>query len=397
MNKIRKLKLILLLTILITIINCKDVTKSMVSNDEIVSSENYKEVAFKKSFETTSDIRELNIQYNNFILKFRFIEDITLLQFVVDNKIVSDWKQILFNFQYLPDNYDGVRLLFNKKKSEGILLLPGYTEQYPNLIAYEFDKDHFSYLNNFDIKDADLNKIPFENLNKEWEKGSFELTKKSNKYFLTFFDASKKSSLNFENSKSYELLQETEIKKYIDKVLLFEKNNSDHQSFLEEFEKRIEKEGFKIIFDKNCDLNDDKIQDKILVFSNELAENFKPSDYEESIVCVSILGKLYQNKNIILKHYIGNVAVGFNDIKIKDNFFTIEQVNSDGYSTVKEYTTFKFFREINQIILYKYTRIETSRSGENESEKSYNYEVKNFGNILFEDYNSETILEKCKG
>jgi len=54
-------------------------------------------------------------------------------------------------------------------------------------------------------------------------------------------------------------------------------------------------------------------------------------------------------------------------------------------------------REINQIILYKYTRIETSRSGENESEKSYDYEVKNFGNILFEDYNSETILEKCKG
>jgi len=150
----------------------------MVSNDEIVGSENYKEVSFKKKIETTSDIRELNIQYNNFVLKFRFIEDITLLQFVADNKIVSDWKQILFNFQYLPDNYDGVRLLFNKKKSEGILLLPGYTEEYPNLIVYEFNKDHFSYLNNFDIKDADLNKIPFENLNKEWEKGSFELTKK---------------------------------------------------------------------------------------------------------------------------------------------------------------------------------------------------------------------------
>ena len=58
------------------------------------------------------------------------------------------------------------------------MLLPGYTEEYPNLIVYEFNKDHFSYLNNFDIKDADLNKIPFENLNKEWEKGSFELTKK---------------------------------------------------------------------------------------------------------------------------------------------------------------------------------------------------------------------------
>jgi hypothetical protein len=42
----------------------------MLSNDEIVSSENYKEVALKKSFETTSDIRELNIQYNILYLNF---------------------------------------------------------------------------------------------------------------------------------------------------------------------------------------------------------------------------------------------------------------------------------------------------------------------------------------
>ncbi|ABQ05290.1 hypothetical protein [Flavobacterium johnsoniae] len=397
MEKIKLIKFALLFICFLTMINCKDDNKSVISNIKIETTKKYKEVVFTKKYEKRDGVKELNIRYKNFKLKFRFIEDITLLQFIVDDNIVSNWKQILFNFEYLPDNYDGIRLLFDESNSNGLLLLPGYTEEFPNLIVYEFDKSHFSYSNNSNIKNEDLNKIPFEKLNEEWKKGSFEANKKSNKYFLTFFDASKKTNLNFENSKSYELLQETEIKKYIDKVLLFEKDNSDHQSFLEEFEKRIEKEGFKIIFDKNCDLNDDKIQDKILVFSNELAENFKPSDYEESIVCVSILGKLYQNKNIIVKHYIGNVAVGFNDIKIKDNFFTIEQVNSDGYSTVKEYTTFKFFREINQIILYKYTRIETSRSGENESEKSYNYEVKNFGNILFEDYNSETILEKCKG
>ncbi|OXE96998.1 hypothetical protein B0A63_21125, partial [Flavobacterium johnsoniae UW101] len=293
MEKIKLIKFALLFICFLTMINCKDDNKSVISNIKIETTKKYKEVVFTKKYEKRDGVKELNIRYKNFKLKFRFIEDITLLQFIVDDNIVSNWKQILFNFEYLPDNYDGIRLLFDESNSNGLLLLPGYTEEFPNLIVYEFDKSHFSYSNNSNIKNEDLNKIPFEKLNEEWKKGSFEANKKSNKYFLTFFDASKKTNLNFENSKSYELLQETEIKKYIDKVLLFEKDNSDHQSFLEEFEKRVEKEGFKIIFDKNCDLNDDKIQDKILVFSNELAENFKPSDYEESIVCVSILGKLY--------------------------------------------------------------------------------------------------------
>lgn len=396
MEKIRLLKLVLLCVVSITLLNCKNDNKNQHLKTEIVSSGEYSEITYVKNFKTNGDIRELNIEYKNYTLKFRFIEDITLLQFIVDNKIVSDWKQILFNFQYLPDNYDGIRLLFNENKSEGILLLPGYTEQYPNLIAYEFDKDHFSYFNNFEIKDEDLNKIPFENLNDEWRKGTFKVIKKADKYILTFIDASRKNILNFENSKSNDLLPEAQLKKYIEKLLLFEKGNSSSEYGLNEFKDKIRKEGFKKVFEKDCDLNNDKIQDKIFVFSTELPENPQPTDYEESIVCVYISGKLFQNRKIILKQYVGNVAVGFSDVKIKDNFFTIEQVNGGGYAMVKEYTTFKFSNETDELILHRYSRIETIRSEEDENEKSYNYSPKNFGKILFEDYNSETILEKCK-
>jgi hypothetical protein len=394
MEKIRLLKLVVLFVVSITFSNCKGDNKNKFLKTETVSSGEYDEVAFTKSFKTNDDIRELNIKYDNYVLKFRFIEDITLLQFIVDNKIVSDWKQILFNFQYLPDNFDGIRLLFNEKRSEGILLLPGYTEQFPNLIAYEFDINHFSYFNDFDIKDEDVNKIPFDNLKDEWRKGTFKVVKKGDKYTLTFIDASKKKILNFENSKSNDLLPEQELKKYVDKVLLFEKGNSSNEYNINEFEDKLKKEGFKKKFDKDCDLNNDKIKDKIVVFSTELSYNFKPSDFEESIVCVYISGKIFQNKNIILKQYVGNEAVGFSDVKIKDNFFTVEQVNGGGYSMVKEYTTFKFSNETNEIALHKYSRIETIRSEEDENEKIYNYTTKNFGNILFENYNSETILEK---
>ncbi|GAA3771714.1 hypothetical protein [Flavobacterium ginsengiterrae] len=396
MEKIRLFRIVLLFIILITMLNCKE-NKNEISKIEIKTTTKYNEVHFVKDSKRNNEISELNITYKDYQLKFRFIEDITLMQFVVRNKVVSGWKQILFNFEFLPDNYDGVRLLFDENNFKGILLLPGYTEEFPNLIAYEFDTDNFSYLTNYNIKEEDLHKIPFEKLNQEWKKGSFKINRNGNKYALTFFDASKKNILNFENSDFYDLLSEKDIKKYIERVLIFEKGNMNNAEIFEEFKNKIEKEGFKNVFQQDCDLNNDKIQDKILVFSTELAENFKPSDYEESIVCVYVSGKLFKNESIISKHYVGNTALGFSNIKVKDNFFTIEQVNGGGYEIVKEYTTFKFSSETNEINLYKYSRIEVSRKDGDENENIYNYDIKDFGKIPFENYNSETILDKCKG
>jgi hypothetical protein len=386
----KKILSIIFLVLLFT--NCKDVDKSI----EIVSSGNYKEVAFTKNYKRNSDLSELNISYKSYLLKFRFIEDITLLQFVVDGNIVSDWKQVLFNFEYLPENYDGIRLLFNEDNSKGILLLPGYTEEFPNLIAYKFDKNDFSYSANLDIKSSDLNKIPLEKLIKDWQKGSFEASEKGKEYVLTFTDDSKKNVLNFESSQSNDLLSTEELKIYIDKILLLENSNLGGNSTLGDFQKEIGKQGFKSVFEKDCDLNQDKNEDKIIVYSTDFPEKTGPNDYKEYIVVVFISGKLFQNKNIISKYYTGNVAAGFNDIKIKDNYFTVEQVNGWGNGIVKEYTTFKYSKETKGINLDKYSRIENQRSDGDEKEKTYNYNIKNFGNISFEDYNSETILEKCR-
>jgi uncharacterized protein (UPF0335 family) len=392
------MKKILSFTLLIILfIACKDIDKSTgILNNERVNTCNYKEVEYTKNYKRNSDVSELNINYKNYLLKFRFIEDVTLLQFIVDNKIVSDWKQVLLNFEYLSENYDGIRLLFNKNDSEGILLLPGYREEYPNLIAYEFDKSHFSYSSNLDIKSSDINKISLDRLIKEWKKGSFEANKKENQYILTFSDDSGKNILNFENSQSNDLLSATELKSYIDKISALENINSQANSAVQEFQKDIEKQGFKSVFEKDCDLNQDKNQDKINVYSTDFPEKIGPNDYKEFIVCVYISGKSFKNKNIISKYYADNVAAGFNDVKIKDNYFTIEQVNGLGNGMVQEYTTFKYQKETNGIILHKYSRIENERSDGDEKEKTYSYTNKNFGTISFENYNSETILEKCR-
>jgi hypothetical protein len=362
----------------------------MVSNDEIVNSEDYKEVTFKKNFETTSDIRELNIQYNNFVLKFRFIEDITLLQFVVDNKIVSDWKQILFNFQYLPDNYDGVRLLFKKKKSEGILLLPGYTEEYPNLIVYEFNKDHFSYLNDFDIKDEDLNKTSHENLIKEWEKGSFEVTKKSDNYILIFRDVSKKKILNFESSVYNDLLSETEIKKYIDKVILSEKTKSDRNYNLSEFLEEIKEKGLEDFSEKKYDFNQDGIEDKIYVFWDSKEEIFP--------VYIVLLNKdlsvqkTFKNDNILSPVAPNSTGTGLNNIICNNYDFTFVDNISQG-PTQTRYITFGYDKMKEEINLHKYHVITTYADESKNWE--YTFTKKNFGEIIFTDYDNRTIGDIC--
>lgn len=397
MSSMGKIKLLLLLLITITLSNCKNNDKSTgITKDKTLSTENYKEVVFTKDYKRNSDISELNINYKNYLLKFKFIEDITLFQFIVDKKIVSDWKQVSFNFEYLPENYDGIRLLFNDENSEGILLLPGYTEEFPNLIVYDFDKKHFSYYANLEIQSAELNKIPLEELINEWKKGSFEANKVSDKYTVIFSDNSKKNILNFESSTSNDLLPASELKNYIDKIVSFEKRNLDNNSNSDNILKKIKNEGFKDIFEEECDLNQDGIQDKIIIYSTEFPKNIGTNDYKEFIVCVSVLGKIFQNKNIIEEYYPDNVAAGFDDIKIKDNYFTVEQVNGRGNGVVREYSTFKYSKETNEIMLHKYSRIETERSSGDENEKSYNYSVKNFGNISFDEYNSDTILEKCK-
>ena len=393
------IKLMIFCFIAVTTINCKkDIEAKESSSKEIVKNEIYKQVVFTKGFKKNNEINELNINYENYSFKFRMIEDITLLQYSVDNNLISDWKQVLFNFQFLSENYDGIRLLLNNKNDSGLLLLPGYTEEYPNLIVYNFDKNNFKYLNNFDIKNDDLKKIPLENFNTEWQKGKFEAQKNNKNYTLTFTDSQDKNKLNFDITESQDLLSQEDLKLYIEKVIKFENlknsgNNLNSDSF-SEFNSEIEKQGFKNILEKKCDLNQDSIEDKIVVYSTSFPKTIESDDFKEYIVAIFISNKLFQNNNIISKYYTDNVASGFNDIKVKNNYFTVEQTNGTGSGIAEEFTTFKYSN--NEILLHKYSIIENQRSNGDENEKTYDYTIKNFGNIFFQDYNSETIRSICK-
>ena len=393
------IKLIIFCFITVFTTNCKKDTEAKESSSkEIVKNEIFKQVVFTKSFKNNNEVNELNINYENYSFKFRMIEDITLLQYSVDNNLISDWKQVLFNFQFLSENYDGIRLLLNNKNDSGLLLLPGYTEEYPNLIVFNFDKNNFKYLNNSDIKNDDLKKIRLENFNTEWLKGKFEAQKNNGNYILTFTDEQDKIKLNFDITESQDLLSQEDLEFYIDKVIKFENLKNPNKNLnldsFSEFNSEIEKQGFKNILEKKCDLNQDSIEDKIVVYSTSFPKKIESDDFKEYIVAIFISNKFFQNNNIISKYYTDNVASGFNGIIVKNNYFTIEQTNGTGNGIAQEFTTFKYSN--NEILLHKYTIIENQRSNGDENEKTYDYAIKNFGNILFQNYNSETIRSKCK-
>lgn len=381
--KIKIVLLFLLITPIIVLTGCKDIiekeyTFASESNDLI----NFKEVVFNKNFKINQEVSELNIKYKNNTFKFRFIEDITLLQYTVDNVIVADWQQILFNFEYLTESFDGVRLLFNDVNKEGLLLLPGYTEEYPNLIVYNFESNNISYLFNLDIKSDDLNVIQFKNINSEWEKGSFSAVKYNSNYTVSFLNKSNDKKLNFDKSDYNVLLKPNELKSYKDKVLSYEKQNDANYDV---FEKTISAEGLKIIFEKYQDINLDGIEDKIFVFKNNSEFESDKEETKKSKIVIFLSDGSSFKKNINATIFPNDANDQFETIDVKDNYFTIKLFNEvPNECYIEKYITFKIVENI--IKLNKFSKVI--------NEKQTNIDVSKIDEILFENYNSNNDLFK---
>lgn len=381
--KIKIILLLLLITPVIVLTGCKDnIEKEYTSTSDNNDFINFKEVVFNKNFKINQEVSELNIKYKNNTFKFRFIEDITLMQYTVDNVIVEEWQQILFNFEYLTKSFAGVRMLFNDVNKEGLLLLPGYTEEYPNLIVYNFKSSNISYLFNLDIKSEDLNEILFKNINSEWENGSFYAVKDNSNYTVSFLNKSNDKKLNFDKSDYNVLLKPNELKNYKDKVLLYEKLNNANYG---EFERSIGVEGLNVIFEKSQDINLDRIEDKIFVLKNNIEFNSENEESKRNIIVLFLSDGTSFKKFINTTIFPNDANDQFEAIDLKENYFTIKlfnEVPNEYY--IEKYITFKVVK--NTVKLNKFSKVK--------NEKQTNIEVSKTDEILFEDYNSNNDLFK---
>ena len=139
------------------------------------------------------------------------------------------------------------------------------------------------------------------------------------------------------------------------------------------------------------DLNQDGYKDIILAFKNN---NDLKSDDDKTLVAPVILlihqggdkYKFFHNEKI----YPSMEGFFFKRIAFKDNFFTIELNTEvpDEY-TAEKYITFKYSK--NKIVLHRFGKITNWW----DERKPFNAQLtqKDFGEILFEDYDPEKINE----
>ena len=139
------------------------------------------------------------------------------------------------------------------------------------------------------------------------------------------------------------------------------------------------------------DLNQDGNKDIILAFKNN--NDLKSDDHKTLVAPVILLihqggdkYKFFHNEKI----YPSMEGFFFKRIAFKDNFFTIELDTEvpDEY-TAEKYITFKYSK--NKIVLHRFGKITNWQ----DERKPFNAQLtqKDFGEILFEDYDPEKINE----
>ena len=139
------------------------------------------------------------------------------------------------------------------------------------------------------------------------------------------------------------------------------------------------------------DLNQDGDKDIFLVFKNN--NDLKSNDHKTLVAPIILLihqggdkYRFFHNEKI----YPSMEGFFFKRIAFKDNFFTIElDTEVPGNYTAEKYITFKYSK--NKIVLHRFGKITNWW----DERKPFNAQLtqKDFGEILFEDYDPEKINE----
>ncbi|MFH7015051.1 hypothetical protein [Flavobacterium sp. FlaQc-47] len=171
---------------------------------------------------------------------------------------------------------------------------------------------------------------------------------------------------------------------------------------IDSIKRDLQNQGYQISAEKKCDLNKDGKEDDVLIFEPKVIKSDSNNDViMNSPVYILISNEnnnyqVYKNLNIIYTSNSTCPSDGFQSLVVKDNYLTIEQNTCGGWYIIDEYTTFKFDITSNEIVLHKFGQSFTDRKDPNKDVPDSVLSNKNFGKILFENFNSKTILEKKK-
>ncbi|MCS4301379.1 hypothetical protein [Chryseobacterium sp. BIGb0232] len=139
-------------------------------------------------------MQSFDFSFKDYSFKIRYIEDRAYIQYRIDHKIIADWKFCNVNFYY-DSSWETVEedchLLYNGTDLSGVLLFPGFTEEYATYFVYEFNNNTLQFVNVVTLNrtlSADVWTNPHE----------FRAVRKKNKLQISLLDKDGKEYV-FEN------------------------------------------------------------------------------------------------------------------------------------------------------------------------------------------------------
>jgi hypothetical protein len=229
----------------------------------------------------------------------------------------------------------------------------------------------------------DYEKITFNN-----EKNNFKITG------VSFLGASIKDIIYTKNNESestwivpgnISIISTNSEDKY-EKVNESCNNENTFNSSIEYHINEYKKVGFDIVSSKKHDIDLDKISDAFLILE-------KQSDKTKILVILKGISennlKIWkQSKTLISNVNDGCPAEGFERVAVKNNYFTIEEANCDGWFYIKTYITFKY---LDDILLHKYSIEYTDRRDPNKKVPTKSYSKKDFGKVSFKKFDNKNL------
>lgn len=248
--------------------------------------------------------------------------------------------------------------------------------------AHTYFSDASTYLDSLKISYKNYNDdriIGFKINNK-----FIEIPKYKNPWYLIFFQNGKYKMLDLVNIRE-------EYVKFFNDGNLAKSTNLDSKKIIDS----IAGNQYFRVEEKDCDLNNDSFQDKIIILGNN--HDINPQDPSTKIAPIIILLNEKNEKYKVLinnRIYPNDFGDAFSRLVIKNEYFTIELKNTipDNYDSEK-YITFKYDAVTKKINLYKYSEDINWHDG---SKSSIRCSKERLGSIYFDQFNSNSINEKCK-
>lgn len=263
--------------------------------------------------------------------------------------------------------------ILKKKKGDDFYIIADDANNYFSEATNYLDSLKVSY------KNYDDDKIIGYEVNNKF----IEIPKYQNPWYAIFYQNQKFKTLDLVNVQN-------EYSIFFNKKELSNPSNLNPQKIIDS----IAGNKYFVVEEKTHNLNNDTFMDKIIVLGNR--EDVNPQNPDTKIAPIIILLNQQDRSYKILKNefiYPNDYGDAFKRLVIKNNFFTIELSNEvpDKYVSEK-YVTFRYNEKSKEIVLSKYGENINWNDGR---KNNILCSEKNFGKILFQDYNSNNVNGKC--